>query len=264
MIAAAISPDQVFLFLLNSSGAIILFVYLLIAISQLILRRRTPPERLQVKMWLYPVLTVLTIAAMVAVLVMMGLEASTQSQLWLSLLAFGVVLVLYALTKARGGSVDRDVDAAAPAGGTRVLVLANETVGATELLDELRAIDAEGAARYLVCVPANPVDTGQAEHTGAVWVWEETVRAAQARLDDTLATMREHGLQAEGELGDHRPMAALTAAAKEFDPDRIVICTHPEVHSAWLRQDVVERARKAFPQVPVRHIVAHLTESADG
>jgi L-asparagine transporter-like permease len=33
MIVAAVSPDRVFLFLLNSSGAIILFVYLLIAIS---------------------------------------------------------------------------------------------------------------------------------------------------------------------------------------------------------------------------------------
>src|SRR3954468_2411519 len=35
VIAAAVSPNTVFLFLLNSSGAIILFVYLLIAVSQL-------------------------------------------------------------------------------------------------------------------------------------------------------------------------------------------------------------------------------------
>lgn len=264
VIAAAIAPDTVFLFLLNSSGAIILFVYLLIAVSQLILRRRTPESKLQVKMWLYPVLTILTIAAMLAVLVMMGLEESTRSQLWLSLLAFAVVLVFYAVTKARGGSVDRDFDAAPKAGGTRVLVLANETVGAGELLDELKAIDAAGRAEYFVCVPANPVDTGQAEHTGAVWVWEETVKAAQMRLDTTLTTMREHGLHADGQLGDHRPMTALAAAATEFDPDRIVICTHPEVHSAWLRQDVVQRARKAYPAIPVRHIVAHLTEPAGG
>ena len=59
VIAAAVSPDTVFLFLLNSSGAIILFVYLLIAVSQLILRRRTPPEKLLVKMWLYPFLSIL-------------------------------------------------------------------------------------------------------------------------------------------------------------------------------------------------------------
>ena len=39
VLAAAISPETVFLFLLNSSGAVILFVYLLIAFSQLVLRR---------------------------------------------------------------------------------------------------------------------------------------------------------------------------------------------------------------------------------
>ena len=40
VIAAAVSPDTVFSFLLNSSGAVILFVYLLIAISQIVLRYR--------------------------------------------------------------------------------------------------------------------------------------------------------------------------------------------------------------------------------
>ena len=62
VIAAYVSPDQVFLFLLNSSGAIILFVYLLICLSQLRMRPTIPPERLKVKMWFYPVLTMLTAA----------------------------------------------------------------------------------------------------------------------------------------------------------------------------------------------------------
>jgi GABA permease len=99
VIAAAISPEGVFIFLLNSSGAIILFVYLLICLSQLRLRRSTPPEKLVVKMWLYPVLTVLTAAAIVAVLIGMGVGADTRSQLILSLLAWGVVLVIYALRR---------------------------------------------------------------------------------------------------------------------------------------------------------------------
>lgn len=97
VIAAYVSPKTVFLFLLNSSGAIILFVYLLIGISEFVLRPRIPPERLRVKMWLYPVLTLLTIAAMVAVLISMGLHDDTRSQLLLSLLAVGVVLGAYVL-----------------------------------------------------------------------------------------------------------------------------------------------------------------------
>jgi GABA permease len=99
VIAAAVSPDRVFLFLLNSSGAIILFVYLLICLSQLRMRRMVPPERLVVKMWFYPVLTVLTAAAIVAVLIAMGVGAETRSQLLLSLLAWAVVLVIYAVRR---------------------------------------------------------------------------------------------------------------------------------------------------------------------
>jgi GABA permease len=95
VIAAYISPDQVFLFLLNSSGAIILFVYLLICLSQLRMRPTIPPERLKVKMWFYPVLTVLTALAIVGVLVQMFVREGTRSQLLLSLLAWGLVLVAY-------------------------------------------------------------------------------------------------------------------------------------------------------------------------
>lgn len=86
-------------------------------------------------------------------------------------------------------------------------------------------------------------------------MWEETTKAAQARLDSTLDGMRAEGLHAEGALGDHRPMHALADAVQRFEPDRIVISTHPEVHSAWLRQDVVDKARRSYPGIPVRHIV---------
>jgi len=255
VIAAAVSPDTVFLFLLNSSGAIILFVYLLIAVSQLVLRRRTPPERMRVRMWLYPGLTVATIVAMVAVLASMFARDDTRSQILLSLLSWAVVLVLYVVTRWRGGSVDLTEEVAPKEPGRRVLVLANETVGAGELLDELRSIDAAGKARYFVCVPANPVDTGQAEVKGAVWVWQATVEAAQRRLDSTLEILRSEGLDADGDLGDHRPLHALRNAVAGFHPDRIVIATHPEGRSTWLRHGVVDTARQEY-DVPVLHIVA--------
>ena len=101
VIAAYVSPDTVFLFLLNSSGAIILFVYLIICLSQYVLRRRTPEAELPVKMWGFPVLTLLTIAAMVAVLISMGVAADTRSQLVLSLASLAVVLLVYAAARRR-------------------------------------------------------------------------------------------------------------------------------------------------------------------
>ena len=245
----------VFLFLLNSSGAIILFVYLLIAVSQFVLRRRTAPEKLRVKMWAFPILTLATIAAMLAILAAMYVREDTRSQLVLSLLAWGVVLVCFAVNRWREGRLGDFHDAPAVPGASRVLVLANETVGAPELLSALHEMDRTDRAEYYVCVPANPVDTHQAEHSGAVWVWEATVKAAQQRLDSTLAALRAKGLKAAGALGDSRPLVALKEAVTAFKPDRIVISTHPEGRSVWLKQDVVDQAIGAH-NLPVRHIVS--------
>ncbi|HVK35333.1 MAG TPA: amino acid permease, partial [Microlunatus sp.] len=99
VIAAAVSPDTVFLFLLNSSGAVILFVYLLIAISQVILRRRTTPDKLVVRMWLFPALSIIVIVAIVAVLAQMGWNSTTRIQLVLSLLSWALLLVIFFATK---------------------------------------------------------------------------------------------------------------------------------------------------------------------
>src|SRR4051794_12623284 len=262
VIAAAVSPDTVFSFLLNSSGAVILFVYLLIAISRILLRRRTSPEKLTVRMWAFPVLSYVVVAAILAVLVQMAFDDTARTQLALSLGSWAVVVVLYFATKRlhRAPNVVAELPAEAEgqlAGGApaeRVLVLANETVNGDELLDELRAIDRSRRARYFVCVPANPIDTGQAMHQGAVYIWEATTEAAQARLDRTLEVLRSEGLQADGALGSYKPLRALADAVADFSPDRLVICTLPEDRSAWLRYDVVDRAREAY-DIPVTHVV---------
>jgi GABA permease len=99
VIAAAFAEDTIFAFLLNSSGAIILFVYLLIAISQIVLRYRGREKELKVKMWLFPVLSILTVIGMLAILVQMFLDGELRSQLLLSLLSWVVVLGLYAANR---------------------------------------------------------------------------------------------------------------------------------------------------------------------
>ncbi len=101
VIMSWLAPRTVFLFLLNSSGAIILFVYWLIALSQIVLRRRTPDEQLALKMWFFPVLSILTLVGITAVLVQMAFDRSARSQLWLSLLSWAVVIGLYFVGRAR-------------------------------------------------------------------------------------------------------------------------------------------------------------------
>jgi GABA permease len=92
----AVSPDKVFLFLVNSSGAVALFCYVLIALAELRTRRRLEeraPERLKLRMCLFPWLTYLAIAGMVAVIVAMAFVDDVRSQLIPSFLSLAVVLV---------------------------------------------------------------------------------------------------------------------------------------------------------------------------
>ena len=150
---------------------------------------------------------------------------------------------------------------AATAKPHRVLVLANETANSGELLDELRRIGADTAAKYFVVVPASPIETGVAATHGPLDLAEATQQAAQQRLDYTLTTLRSDNLDADGALGDYRPLRALAKAVDAFHPDQIVIATLPPEYSVWHRFDVVDRARAEFG-VPVTHVVATPVEAA--
>lgn len=98
MIAAWISPDVVFAFLINSYGAIALFVHLAIAVAQLRMRRALEagdPSRLTLKMWLFPWLSRLAVALLTLVILTMAVLPTTRPQFWLSLLTVAVVLTAY-------------------------------------------------------------------------------------------------------------------------------------------------------------------------
>ncbi|MFC8265330.1 amino acid permease [Streptomyces cinereoruber] len=93
-------PDDIFVWLLNTIGAIILVVWFFIAASQLVLRRRTEreaPEKLVVRMWAFPFLTWVALAGMTVVFVLMAREEGTRVQLYwtggLTLLLAAVGLV---------------------------------------------------------------------------------------------------------------------------------------------------------------------------
>ncbi|WP_141724923.1 amino acid permease, partial [Streptomyces niveus] len=77
-------PDDIFAWLLNMTGAVILVVWAFIAVSQLLLRRRTEresPEKLVVRMWLYPGLTWVALAGMATVFILMLRQPATRDQL---------------------------------------------------------------------------------------------------------------------------------------------------------------------------------------
>jgi L-asparagine transporter-like permease len=111
-------PNDVFMWLLNMIGAVILVVWIFIAVSQLVLRRkleREAPEKLVVKMWLYPALTWVALAGMAAVFVLMAREADTRTQLYYTgglVLALAVVGYIRQVAAAAKGDVEAEaVDA---------------------------------------------------------------------------------------------------------------------------------------------------------
>jgi GABA permease len=104
VIFAPISPNKVFLFLVNSSGAVALSCYLLLAAAEPRMRRleAEAPERLKLRMWLFPRLTYLAIAAMVAVIASMAFVKDARPKVIPSVISLAIVL-RGALAHAPGG-----------------------------------------------------------------------------------------------------------------------------------------------------------------
>jgi hypothetical protein len=137
-------------------------------------------------------------------------------------------------------------------GERRILVVANETVGGRTLRSMILEKSLDVREEVLVVTPAlnSPL-----RH----WVSDEDqARAdAQERLNASLATLAEAGVQARGEVGDGDPLQAMEDALRTFGADEIIISTHPEGRSHWLERGVVEKARERFA-VPITHVVVDL------
>lgn len=133
----------------------------------------------------------------------------------------------------------------------RILVVANETVGGRALIDAVRKRADEGPVSVRVICPQN-----QPKH-GYV-VYDESIRdAAENRLRTTIAQLREVGIEAEGDVMDPDPYSAISDALNENGYDDIIVSTHPETRSGWMRRDLVERIRESSG-LPVEHVVVDL------
>jgi hypothetical protein len=129
-------------------------------------------------------------------------------------------------------------------------------VAGKPLIDAIRGRAEGQEVRAHVISPQN-----QPKH-GYV-IYDEHVRdAAQNRLEMTIALLREAGIEADGEVMDPDPYSAVMDALGEQDYDEIVISTHPETRSGWLRQGLVDRVARATRR-PVEHVVVDLDAERD-
>jgi hypothetical protein len=136
----------------------------------------------------------------------------------------------------------------------RILVVANETVASSSVSEEVRYRAGGAGVEVMVIAPA--LTSSRLGH----WLSSDLDRAredAAARLEASVAALRAGGFDARGELGDSDPLQALDDALRLFQPDEVIISTHPPSRSGWLERRVVKRARERY-NVPITHVVVDL------
>jgi GABA permease len=120
IIMSYVSPDAVFAFLVNSYGTVAIFVYIFIALSELRLRerlQRQQPARLQLRMWCYPYLTYVAIAAMLAILAAMAFIPEQRTSLIFGLISLALLLLAFLARSRLGRTVQDDSVAFEPLPG---------------------------------------------------------------------------------------------------------------------------------------------------
>jgi phosphopantetheine adenylyltransferase len=140
-----------------------------------------------------------------------------------------------------------------------VLVVANETVAGRSLIEAIERRRKDGPVRVTVITPVNQPREGYV-------VYEDTRRAAAGRrLEHTLKALRAAGIPASGMVVETDPVSATRDAIAQLEPppQEVVVSTHPQQRSGWLRRNVVDRIKDAAGGLPVEHVVVDL-EREDG
>jgi hypothetical protein len=130
-----------------------------------------------------------------------------------------------------------------------ILVVANETVVSRQLVELIEARAAGGPVQVTVVAPVNQ------PRQGYVVYYDTRKAAARRRLDKTLDLLRKEGVPANGVVVETDPVSALRDAIAQLEPDEVIVSTHPQQKSGWLRRNAVEQMRRVAGDIPFEHVV---------
>lgn len=133
------------------------------------------------------------------------------------------------------------------AGGPRLLVVANQTLGGQELRADLLGREPRPELRVVA-----PVLVSRAKYVMSDIDTE--LGLARERLEEMLVWARREGFAVSGVVCAEGPLTALEDELRQFGPDEVLISTHTPERSNWLEAGVVERARAEL-DLPVGHVV---------
>ena len=132
----------------------------------------------------------------------------------------------------------------------RYLVVSNQTLFSEAFAKKIRSCLAAGPSQFHVVVPA----THPRDHL--TWTEGHSRTVAKGRLAAALAQLAELGADADGEVGDARPIDAIRDAILGQPAfDEVILFTLPAGVSKWLHQDLPHRVQRELT-IPVTHVVA--------
>lgn len=146
--------------------------------------------------------------------------------------------------------------------GSRVLIIANKTLGGPKMLDRVGQLNtpANSASFYLL-VPATPV--GESPWDGHDHRRQIGVEEARRRLQQGLEVISELGAEVGGEVGEADPIDAIRVLFdRGLSFDRILLSTFTSGFSRWLRLDVPHRLGRTT-DLPIEHIETDVAASSD-
>jgi hypothetical protein len=151
---------------------------------------------------------------------------------------------------------------------SRILVVANQTLGGEALLAAVQSRVDAGPQHVTLLVPATRrahwTNTEMMGHlatslpphpSAAAAAGEDDYARARRRLEYGLGELRRTGAQVEGVVGDDDAFKAIEQALARDSYDEIILSTLPSGKSRWLRQALADRVRRITP-VPVTVITA--------
>jgi hypothetical protein len=126
-----------------------------------------------------------------------------------------------------------------------VLVLTTESLGGDSAAAVAREVRREAASAPRVHLVSPTLAESALKHTmGDI---DDAVGPARERLRESLAALREEGIEASGEVGDSDPVQAISDELQKIEVERIVLVDHADPdEAAHAERELLERVKREF------------------
>lgn len=142
---------------------------------------------------------------------------------------------------------------------SQILVVANKTLGSSDLLQSIQDRMAEGPCKFTLLVPVIPHAhrestiesltrriTNMPVTDEARGAEEGDYEHARGRVAYGIEQLRKLGAEVDGEVGSPNPVKAVEDVISRRKFDEIIVSTLPSRVGGWLSQDLPRKVKRKF------------------